>query len=199
MKSSIKKDIFNIPNLFTLFRIILIPVVAVLITYESPRNCFLAAFFFSLASGTDFIDGYLARRLNLITVTGKFLDPLADKLMVVTSLVMLIPLNRVPAWLVVILLAREFSITVLRALASQEGLVLAAGQEGKAKAALQMVGIVGLLVHYPYEINFLLFKGMIDFHRVGLILVILSMIFSLLSAASYFRWFAREIEKKGII
>ncbi|MGB9599792.1 MAG: CDP-diacylglycerol--glycerol-3-phosphate 3-phosphatidyltransferase [Myxococcota bacterium] len=197
MKGSIKKDIFNIPNLFTIFRIILIPVVAALITYESPRNGYLAALFFSIASGTDFIDGYLARRLNLITVTGKFLDPLADKLMVVTCLVMLIPLDRVPAWLVVILLAREFSITVLRALASQEGLVLSAGQEGKAKAALQMVGIVGLLVHYPYEINFIIFKGIIDFHRVGLILVILSMVFSLLSAFSYFKWFVVEIDKKS--
>ncbi|MCX7959472.1 MAG: CDP-diacylglycerol--glycerol-3-phosphate 3-phosphatidyltransferase, partial [Deltaproteobacteria bacterium] len=98
---------------------------------------------------------------------------------------------------VVILLAREFSITVLRALAAQEGLVLAAGQEGKAKAALQMVGIVGLLVHYPYEINFIIFKGMIDFHRVGMVLIILSMIFSLLSAASYFKWFATEIDKKA--
>lgn len=197
MKSNIRKDIFNIPNLFTLFRVILIPVVAVLITYESPRNGYLAALFFSIASGTDFIDGYLARRLNLITITGKFLDPLADKLMVITSLVMLIPLNRVPAWLVVILLAREFSITVLRALASQEGLVLSAGQEGKAKAALQMVGIVGLLVHYPYEINFVLFKGVIDFHRVGIILVVLSMVFSLLSAFSYFKWFVSEIDKRA--
>lgn len=197
MKSNIKKDIFNIPNLITLFRIILIPVVAVLIAYESPRNCFLAALFFSIASGTDFVDGYLARRLSLITITGKFLDPLADKLMVITSLVMLIPLNRVPAWLVVILLAREFSITVLRALASQEGLVLAAGQEGKAKAALQMVGIVGLLVHYPYEINFLIFRGIIDFHRVGIVLVVLSMVFSILSAFSYFKWFVSEIDRKG--
>ncbi len=197
MKSNIKKDIFNIPNLFTLFRMILIPVVAVLITYESPRNCFLAALFFALASGTDFVDGYLARRLNLITVTGKFLDPLADKLMVVTSLIMLIPLNRVPAWLVVILLAREFSITVLRALASQEGLVIAAGQEGKTKAALQMVGIVGLIVHYPYEINFIIFKGIIDFHRVGIILVVLSMVFSILSAFSYFKWFVDEIDKRN--
>ncbi len=169
---------------------------AVLIAYESPRNCYLAALLFSIASGTDFIDGYLARRLNLITVTGKFLDPLADKLMVVTCLVMLIPLNRVPAWLVVILLAREFSITVLRALASQEGLVLSASQEGKTKAALQMIGIVGLLVHYPYEVNFIIFSGMIDFHRVGLILVVISMIFSLLSAFSYFKWFADEIEKR---
>jgi CDP-diacylglycerol--glycerol-3-phosphate 3-phosphatidyltransferase len=197
LKSNIKKDIFNIPNLITLFRIILIPVVAVLIAYESPRNCFLAALFFSIASGTDFVDGYLARRLGLITITGKFLDPLADKLMVITSLVMLIPLNRVPAWLVVILLAREFSITVLRALASQEGLVLAAGQEGKAKAALQMVGIVGLLVHYPYEINFLIFRGIIDFHRVGIVLVVLSMVFSILSAFSYFKWFVSEIDRKG--
>jgi len=197
LKSNIKKDIFNIPNLITLFRIILIPVVAVLIAYESPRNCFLAALFFSIASGTDFVDGYLARRLSLITITGKFLDPLADKLMVITSLVMLIPLNRVPAWLVVILLAREFSITVLRALASQEGLVLAAGQEGKAKAALQMVGIVGLLVHYPYEINFLIFRGIIDFHRVGIVLVVLSMVFSILSAFSYFKWFVSEIDRKG--
>jgi CDP-diacylglycerol--glycerol-3-phosphate 3-phosphatidyltransferase len=197
LKSNIKKDIFNIPNLITLFRIILIPVVAVLIANESPRNCFLAALFFSIASGTDFVDGYLARRLGLITITGKFLDPLADKLMVITSLVMLIPLNRVPAWLVVILLAREFSITVLRALASQEGLVLAAGQEGKAKAALQMVGIVGLLVHYPYEINFLIFRGIIDFHRVGIVLVVLSMVFSILSAFSYFKWFVSEIDRKG--
>lgn len=178
-------------------RIILIPVVAVLISYESPRNGFLAALFFSIASGTDFVDGYLARRLNLITVTGKFLDPLADKLMVVTSLVMLIPLNRVPAWLVVILLAREFSITVLRALALQEGFVLSASHEGKAKAALQMVGIVGLLVHYPYEIDFIIFRGIIDFHRVGIILVVISVVFSILSAFSYVKWFAQQMDRRG--
>lgn len=192
--STIRQDIVNIPNILTLFRIFLIPVVAVFIFYGDPLSAVIAVVLFGVASITDWLDGYIARRQNLVSMTGKFLDPLADKLLVMTALVMLIPLGRLPAWIVIIIVAREISVTGLRAMAASEGMVIAAGSGGKLKTAFQMTGLVGLIVHYTYEINYFgLFTVEINFHRFGFWLLAISVFFSLWSGWIYFRNFLRAI------
>jgi CDP-diacylglycerol---glycerol-3-phosphate 3-phosphatidyltransferase len=218
VRTSMKKEFFNLPNMLTMFRILIIPLVLFFIYYESRINSFIAACLFALASATDYFDGYLARRKNLTTVLGKFLDPLADKLIVTSVLVMLIPLGRIPAWVVVLLLARELAITGLRGIASSEGMVIAASQGGKWKTAFQLVGILGLLIHYPYPVAIItpglhnliagtwfheLLAGWgipvrpwVDFHIVGLWLIYLSLFFSIFSAWQYIVRFVRTIIQK---
>lgn len=197
MKSTLKDEFLNIPNMLTLARVAAIPVVMALIWQGSPMDCVWAGWVYSLATVTDFVDGWLARRMGLVTVMGKFLDPLADKLIVMAMLVMLVPLYRVPASLVVLILAREITITGLRAMAISEGLVISAGQEGKWKTALQMIGIMCLLVHYPYPVTFYgIYEITVDFHQVGIIVLWGSMVFSLTSAFGYFRHFFKALDGK---
>jgi CDP-diacylglycerol--glycerol-3-phosphate 3-phosphatidyltransferase len=179
----------------TLIRIAFIPIILICIDNYSPKLSTLAAFLFAVAAASDALDGFLARRLGLVTVVGKFLDPLADKLIVLSTLVLLVAKGRAPTWLVISLMARELAVTGLRAIASQEGFVIAAGAGGKAKAALQMVGIGFLLVHFRYRI--LLFDYTLDFHEVGTYLLYLSLVMSLLSALEYFRFFAQAAQRQA--
>jgi CDP-diacylglycerol--glycerol-3-phosphate 3-phosphatidyltransferase len=162
-----------------------------------PINCVVAAWLYSLVCVTDYLDGWLARKLNCETVIGKFLDPLADKLMVMAMLVMLVALNRTPGWLVVVVLSREMSINGLRAVASAEGLIIAAGYWGKVKTALQLVAIMCLLVHYPYKVYFLGFhEAVIDFNLVGTWVLIIATVFGLIGAGQYIRDFFRALDTK---
>ncbi|HEY6105894.1 MAG TPA: CDP-diacylglycerol--glycerol-3-phosphate 3-phosphatidyltransferase, partial [Anaeromyxobacteraceae bacterium] len=135
---SLRQEFWNLPNGITLARIASIPVFLVFTWYESRLNSLLAALLFTAAGATDFLDGWVARRRGLVTVIGKIMDPLADKLVVVSALVMLVHLGRVAAWVVIVIMAREFIITGLRAVASSEGIVIAASQEGKYKTSLQI-------------------------------------------------------------
>lgn len=182
----------QIPNLITYARIAAIPFVLLLMQYDSPRNAFIAAMTFAGASATDALDGYLARRFNLISLVGKFLDPLADKLIVMGTLVMLIHLGRVSAWIVFVILARETIITGLRTIAAGEGLVISARNLGKQKTALQMVGIWCLLVHYSYPL-FDWLDEPFSFHRVGTYFLYISVAFSVLSAGEYFWAFYKTV------
>jgi CDP-diacylglycerol--glycerol-3-phosphate 3-phosphatidyltransferase len=215
MRRKLKDEFLNLPNTLTMARILVIPLVLVFVYHESRVNSFIAACLFAAASITDFFDGWLARRMGLITVVGKFLDPLADKLLVTSTLIMLVPLGRIPAWVVVLLLARELTITGLRSIASSEGLVIDASQEGKWKTAFQVTGILGLLVHYPYPVavvstglydlvagtwlhRFLVDVGVpvrpwVDFRVIGLWLIYLSLFFSVFSASKYFVRFVRAV------
>ncbi len=102
-----------------------------------------------LAGATDFLDGFLARRYRIVSRVGKFLDPLADKLLVSAALIMLIPLGRVPAWMAFLIVGRELAVTGLRGLAATEGIILAPDRWGKAKTLLQMAALTGLILHYP--------------------------------------------------
>ena len=195
-RSTIRQDIVNIPNLLTLFRITLIPIVCVLLIDGEPKPCLIAASLFGVASLTDWFDGYIARKRGLVSLTGKFLDPLADKLLVMAVLVMLVALGRVPAWLVIIILAREFSVQGLRSLAASEGYVIAAGAGGKYKTAFQMVGLGGLLLHYTYAIDYLVAAPvLLNFNRLGTWLLAISVLFGLISAWDYFRDFLRVVER----
>lgn len=192
------EDARNLPNLLTFLRILMIPLVLVLLESGSPKACFWAAIVYSLAAITDLLDGWLARRRGLVSVLGKFLDPLADKLIVAAVLVWMVSMGRIPAWIVVVLLSREITITALRGVASSEGLIISAGAGGKLKTAFQMVGIILLIVGYPYRYTLGLYDfGVVDFVHVGRLLVYLSIIFSITSAASYLQLFAEAIEAKN--
>ena len=196
-RRTLREDALNLPNLLTFARIVVIPLVLVLLDRGGPRDCFWAALLFAGAAITDFLDGYLARKRNLVSVLGKFLDPLADKLIVMATLVWLVPMGRIEPWVVVLLLARELSITGLRSIAASEGVVIAAGEEGKAKTALQMVGILMLMIGYPYRMNFLIFDlGVVDLVHVGRWLIYISLVYSLASAAKYVGLFASTVEAR---
>src|SRR5579862_3316509 len=135
-RTSLAEDALNLPNLLTMGRIVMIPVFLWLLDRETPRQCFWAAIVFTLAAITDVLDGYLARKLGIVSVLGKFLDPLADKLIVMASLVWMVPMGRIPAWVVVLLLGREISVTGLRSVAASEGVVISSGQEGKDRKSV---------------------------------------------------------------
>ncbi len=168
------------PNLLTFLRILLVPVLVVLLREPGPRASLLAAATFFLACLSDFLDGYLARRRGPGTTLGKFIDPLADKLIVMAALVMLTGAARephVPAWMVVVIIGRELAVTGLRAVAIGEGIVLAAEELGKYKTIFQMFALHGLLLHYP-------FLG-IDFHAGGMYFLWIAMVLGLWSGMDY--------------
>lgn len=192
----LRQEITDLPNVITLTRIAMIPLVLLWIDNYSPRLSALSCLVFLIAAASDALDGYLARRLGLVTVVGKFLDPLADKLIVLSTLVMLVAKGRAPAWLVIVLMSRELAVTGLRAIASQEGFVIAAGAGGKTKTALQLVGISFLLIHFSYDILF--FDYSLDFHQVGIYLLYLSLVMSMLSAYHYFKFFVEAASKQAI-
>ena len=196
MARSLKKELWSSPNIITLVRIAAIPVFLVFTYYESRENSFFAAFIYSITAATDFLDGWLARRLNLVTVIGKFLDPLADKLIAMAALVMLVHLGRVAAWVVIVLMARDFAVTGLRSIAMSEGIVIAAGKEGKYKTAVQLVGIVFLLLHYPYPIDFLFGTAVVDANHLGTALLYISAVLSVWSAWKYFAGFVDAVYRK---
>ncbi len=133
----------NLPNQLTIFRVILIPAFIVLLM--SGHNYYATAVF-CIASFTDFLDGYIARKNNLVTNFGKIMDPLADKLLVMAAFVCMVELSMVASWTVIVILAREFTITALRTVAASEGIVIAAGNSGKLKTVFQMVSIILLLL-----------------------------------------------------
>jgi len=197
-RSSLKQDALNLPNLLTMGRVAIIPLVLWLLDRGTPSDCVMAALVYSAAAITDLLDGYLARRMNVVSVLGKFLDPLADKLLVMASLVWMVPMGRIPEWAVVLLLGREISITALRSIASSEGVVIAAGDSGKSKTALQMVGILCMMIGYPYQLSFLSIVdlGVVDLIRVGQALIYISLVFSITSAFQYIGLFAEAVEAK---
>src|ERR1700689_2372001 len=187
-KTSLAEDALNLPNLLTMGRIVMIPLFLYLLDKGTPKGCFWAAIVFTLAAITDILDGYLARKLGIVSVLGKFLDPLADKLIVMASLVWMVPMGRIGTWAVVILIGREISVTGLRSIAASEGVVISAGQEGKTKTALQMIGIVALVLGYPFHLAYAgIDLGVVDLVHVGQMLVLLSLLFSFFSAAQYAR------------
>jgi CDP-diacylglycerol--glycerol-3-phosphate 3-phosphatidyltransferase len=196
MARSVKKELLAAPNLITMVRMAGIPVFLWYTYYESRMNSLIAALIFSAASATDFVDGYIARKKNLITVIGKFLDPLADKLIVMSAFVMLVHLGRLAAWVVILAMAREFIVTGLRTIAMSEGIVIPAGQEGKYKTAIQMVGIVFLLTHYQYPVDFFVFSIDVDFNRVGTLCVYASLFYSMFSMAKYIQEFVHAVYAK---
>ena len=190
---TLKAEAFNLPNAITAVRVAMIPVFLWFTYYESRVDSFIAALTYAATGATDFLDGWVARRTGKITVIGKFLDPTADKLIVMAALVMLVHLGRVAAWMVIVVMAREFIVTGLRTIAMSEGIVIAAGAEGKQKAAFQVAAITFLLLHYSYPVDFGVAVLQFDANRVGTILLFVSLFFSIWSMVDYFRGFVRAV------
>ena len=173
--------IVTTPNLLTLIRIALVPVLVCLLLYPGPLASSIAAALFLFGTITDFLDGYIARNYDSGSNLGKFLDPLADKLLVTTALIMLAGISRVPrvpAWIVVAMVSREFLVTGLRAMVAVEGRVIAADELGKYKMVLQSIAIQGLLIHYTYF--------HIDFFAAGMFILWLALALSVWSGVDYF-------------
>ena len=178
-------EIDNLPNRLTLIRILMIPIIIISLAIQSTNVLLkyhyllghLAGWLFVLAAITDFLDGYIARKRKIVTVFGSFLDPVADKFLVVSSLIMLLALGRVPSLIVIVLVLREIYITALRLLAHERGVIVSVGSMGKWKTALQMVGIPMLMINYPL-------LG-IPFPTIGLVMMYLTTLLSVYSATEY--------------
>lgn len=177
----------NVPNRLTLLRIIFVPLVIWFLYLQSPFWDWMAAIVFILASVTDWFDGYIARTRKMVTVYGKLLDPLADKYLVVSTIIMLQELGRIPFLITIILVWRELGITALRAMAAAEGVVIAASRGGKWKTGLQMVALPLLIVQ----------QGVLELptYQLGQILLYISIALSLWSAKDYAVDFFRSLKK----
>ena len=149
MRALKRQDVFNLPNLITLLRVGSIPVLVALLYLPERFWSWTAAGLFCVAGLSDLLDGIVARSLKKVTVLGQFLDPLADKLLIASMLVMLVALGRAPAWMAVIIICRDAAVTGLRALAASQNLAVPSDRWGKAKTALQMGAVVLLIWHYP--------------------------------------------------
>ena len=191
----------NIPNQITLSRIMLIPIFIIILSVPFnwgewqigedvlPITHFVAAIVFIIASATDWIDGHYARKYQLVTNLGKFLDPLADKLLVSAALILLVEMGIAPAWVVILIISRELAVTGLRLVAAGEGIVLAASNLGKVKTASQLVAIALLLLHnYPF--SYLGFP-------IDMIMLYIALFFTVLSGVDYFikNWHVMEESK----
>jgi CDP-diacylglycerol--glycerol-3-phosphate 3-phosphatidyltransferase len=190
--ASLRSQFTNAPNLVTMGRVLLVPLVLLFIDNFSQMRSFIALLLYLLAAGGDFVDGYLARTRGQVSMLGKFLDPLADKLIVTAILVFMVQQGRVPAALVVVLIARDLTINGLRGIAAAEGMVIAASDGGKIKTALQLVAIGMLLIHFRYPMLGLP-RVSVDYHQVGLYILLLSAAVSIWSAAEYIMVFARTV------
>jgi len=192
-----RTGLLNLPNLLTLARIAAIPGVVILLLYDTRTTSFIAAAVFGAAAITDWLDGWLARKWQVVTVLGKFLDPLADKLIVMAALIMLIPHGRVPAWAVFLILAREMVVTGLRSIASSEGIVISASDLGKYKTIFQMTAIPGLLLHYDYYwlfgLRWELFH--VDMHNFGIFYFYVAFFMTLWSGGDYLFKFFKVIAR----
>lgn len=139
----------NVPNVLTLLRILAVPVLVVALLEQTPDGDVIAAIVFALAAFSDGLDGYIARRRQQVTTFGKLMDPLADKLLVIAALISLVSLDRLAAWIAMVIIARELAVTGLRSLAAERGVVIAASWLGKVKTALQVVAIFALIAFDP--------------------------------------------------
>jgi len=174
----------QMPNIVTLARLTAIPVIVILLTLYPEGGYWMSALtavIFLLAALTDLLDGHLARKYNLVSNLGKFLDPLADKLLVSAALIMLIPMGRVPAWVAFLIIAREFAVTGLRAIAIEQGLVISASDSGKKKTLAQNIALFCLMWHYTIL--------WCDLSVVGTVILYVALAVTYWSGAEYFYGF----------
>ncbi len=178
----------NLPNILTIFRIVLIPFYILFFYQRSFDASIIAAVIFSIASLTDFLDGYLARMRSEVTQFGKFLDPIADKLLILSALILLVGIGRVPAWLAIVIIGRELTMTGFRAIAASEGIVIAAETTGKIKMFFQTVSVIILTIDFETSI----------YHQTGMFLLLLAMFLAIFSAFQYFFKFGRSLKLMDI-
>ncbi|MBO8158549.1 MAG: CDP-diacylglycerol--glycerol-3-phosphate 3-phosphatidyltransferase [Thermosyntropha sp.] len=168
----------NIPNILTLVRIILIPLFVIVLLLKIPYGDYIAAFIFIIAALTDSLDGYLARRLKQITKLGIILDPLADKLLITAALISLVQLGRLPGWIAIVILGREFAVSGLRAVKAEEGVIIPASKWGKAKTVSQVLAVL-LIIMEPLYIPYIIWP-------VGMWAMYLAVAITIFSGAEYF-------------
>ena len=183
-----KRDIFNLPNTITLARISVVPFLFFLLMSPGALWSLVLACLFVLAAITDFLDGVIARKYNMITTMGKFLDPLADKLIVNSAMILMIPIGRIDAWIVVIIIMRDLIVDGIRSIASSEGIYIQASVLGKQKTLAQIIAVTALMIHYP-------FLGL-DAHLVGTIILYVAFLLTLYSGVDYFIKFYQEAGKQ---
>jgi CDP-diacylglycerol--glycerol-3-phosphate 3-phosphatidyltransferase len=183
-----KKRVFNLPNAITMLRIGIIPVLFFLLLSPDSTGSLVIAGIFVIASLTDLLDGYIARRYQIVTTMGKFLDPIADKLVVNTAMILMIPIGRIPAWIVAIIIIRDFTVDGIRTIASSEGVIIGSSRLAKQKTLCQVVAVTALMIHYP-------FLGA-DAHLVGIAILYVALFLTLYSGLDYLVKFFNEIFKK---
>ena len=166
----------NVPNTLTVLRVIMIPFFVLFMLGDiTSVDKYIALGIFIAASLTDTLDGYLARKNNQVTNFGKFMDPLADKLLVSSALICLVDLNKIPAWIVIVIIAREFIISGFRLVAADNGVVIAASYWGKFKTAFQMVTVIVLILNIPGKV----------FAVIGTVLIYISLVLTVISLIDY--------------
>ena len=189
---TVGQESLNLPNFITLTRILLIPVFVVLFVTPTEDRSLSAAAVFVIAAVTDLLDGYLARRNGQVTTLGKLLDPIADKLLVLSALILLVNLDRVSALVAILIIAREVAVTGIRAIAAGEGMVIAAETTGKYKMALQVVAIVLLILEDTFLSDF----G--NLHLAGIVTLYLSLLLGYVSGGQYVWSFWKQVVAKGL-
>jgi len=192
MWREIGQEALNLPNLLTLTRILLIPVFVILFATPTPDRSLSAAVIFVVAAVTDLLDGYLARRSGQVTALGKLLDPIADKLLVLSALILLVNVDRVSALVAILIIAREVAVTGVRAIAASEGMIMVAETTGKYKMALQVVAIVLLIL----EGTGLAELG--NMHLAGTVTLYLSLVLGYVSGGQYVWNFWKQVAAKEL-
>jgi len=184
-----KREVFNLPNAISMLRIGVIPVLFFLLLSPGKVMSLVIAILFIAAALTDLLDGYIARKYQIVTTMGKFLDPIADKLIVNTAMIMMIPISRIPAWIVAVIVIRDFAVDGIRNIASSNGIVIQASPLGKRKTLCQIFAVSALMIHYP-------FIGA-DAHAVGMVILYIALILTVVSGTEYFVKFYRTSIQKN--
>ena len=183
-----KESVLNFPNKVTLLRISVIPALFFLLMDPGQTGSLIIALLFILASLTDLLDGYLARKYQSVTAMGQFLDPIADKLIVNTAMIVMIPIGRIPAWIVAVIVIRDFIVDGIRAISSSRGIIVQASKLGKQKTLCQIFAVSALMIHYP-------FLG-VNAHAVGVVILSVALVMSVYSGVDYFIKFYRSVIKE---
>ncbi|WP_456324345.1 CDP-diacylglycerol--glycerol-3-phosphate 3-phosphatidyltransferase [Desulfonauticus submarinus] len=178
---------FNWANKITFFRIACVPIVVILLYFPNRISCLAAMSIFILAALSDMLDGFIARKYNLVTNMGKFLDPLADKLLVMAALIMLSYQHWLEAWISILIVEREIMVTGLRSLAMDKGIVIAADKYGKLKTIIQILALCPLILHYPW----------FGFNPIylGKVLIYIALFLTLFSGVNYVYKFYKSVLK----
>lgn len=184
------EDAMNLPNVLTVLRILMVPIYVVLFLEPTVTRSIAAASVFGLAALTDLLDGHLARRRGQVTKVGRLLDPIADKFLVISGLVLLVQFQRIEAWLAIAFIVRDLGITGIRAVAASKGLIIAAGKFGKYKVVLQITGIIFLTLQGALAVPIM------DFGILGIALLYGALFFSVISAGQYLWQFWQALVKK---
>jgi CDP-diacylglycerol--glycerol-3-phosphate 3-phosphatidyltransferase len=185
-----QRKAFNLPNAVTVLRLMVIPVLFLLLLSPGQTESLVLALLFIVVAFMDVLDGYIARKYQVETVIGKFLDPVADKLILNTAMILMIPIGRISAWIVAVIIMRDFVVDAIRSIASSEGLIMQASALAKQKTLCQNFAVAALMIHYP-------FLGA-DAHIVGMVILYLALVLSLISGMLYVKkFYSAVVNKRG--